>query len=120
MICSMKGKDFREFVESELIPKLKLKDVTIVDNLNIHKMEGIEEPFAERCGCNIASAGARVESLPPYSPDFNKIEMLWSTIKSMVRLLPTQAIEATVGSTCFEAGRTNFKNWFTKCSYCTS
>uniref|UniRef100_A0A7C3VIZ9 Tc1-like transposase DDE domain-containing protein n=1 Tax=Planktothricoides sp. SpSt-374 TaxID=2282167 RepID=A0A7C3VIZ9_9CYAN len=24
-----------------------------------------------------------VEYLPPYSPDFNPIEMLWSTVKSM-------------------------------------
>ncbi|MBC6424424.1 MAG: transposase, partial [Hormoscilla sp. SP12CHS1] len=24
--------------------------------------------------------------LPPYSPDFNPIEMLWSTVKSLVRM----------------------------------
>ncbi|MBC6474299.1 MAG: transposase [Hormoscilla sp. GM102CHS1] len=32
-------------------------------------MEGIEELSVAR--------GARVEYLPPYSPDFNPIEMLW-------------------------------------------
>ncbi|MBC6476352.1 MAG: transposase, partial [Hormoscilla sp. GM102CHS1] len=38
--------------------------------------------------------GARVEYLPPYSPDFNPIEML--------------------------IGTNTFKNWFTKCCYCTN
>ena len=84
--CSMKCKYFKEFIEKELVSKLNPGDVVVMDNLNIHKMEGIEEL--------IASAGARVEYLPPYSPDFNPIEMLWSTIKSIVRLFPTRAMEA--------------------------
>ena len=42
---------------------LQTPDVVVMDNLNIHKMEGIEELSA--------SGGARVEYLPPYSPDFN-------------------------------------------------
>ena len=74
---SMKGKDFKEFIEKELVEKLNPGDVVVMDNLNIHKIE------------LIASAGARVEYLPPYSPDFNPIEMLWSTIKSIIRLFPT-------------------------------
>ncbi|MBC6472468.1 MAG: transposase, partial [Hormoscilla sp. GM102CHS1] len=43
------------------------------DHLKSHKMEGIEE-------LSVAT-GARVEYLPPYSPDFNPIEMLWSTVR---------------------------------------
>ncbi|MBC6472841.1 MAG: transposase [Hormoscilla sp. GM102CHS1] len=42
-------------------------------------MEGIEELIVAR--------GARIEYLPPYSPDFNPIEMLWSTVKSRTGLL---------------------------------
>ncbi|MBC6476040.1 MAG: transposase [Hormoscilla sp. GM102CHS1] len=49
-------------------------------------MEGIEEL--------IVATGARVEYLPPYSPDFNPIEMLWSTVKSLVRMFPTRAMSA--------------------------
>lgn len=112
---SMKGKDFNEFVEKELVEKLNPGDVVVMDNLNIHKMEGIEEL--------IASAGARVEYLPPYSPDFNPIEMLWSTIKSIVRLFPTRAMEALeqlIELGMMLIGTTGFKNWFTKCCYCTS
>ncbi len=40
---SMKGKDFKEFVAQYLVPKLKPGDVVVMDNLNIHKMEGISE-----------------------------------------------------------------------------
>ena len=65
---SMKGKEFKDFIEHELVPKLNLGDVIVMDNLNIHKMEGIEEL--------IVATGARVEYLPPYSPDFNPIEIL--------------------------------------------
>ena len=64
IICSMKGKDFKEFVEHDLVPKLNPGDVVVMDNLNIHKMEGIEEL--------IVPTSARVEYLPPYSPDFNQ------------------------------------------------
>ncbi|MBC6471938.1 MAG: transposase [Hormoscilla sp. GM102CHS1] len=49
-------------------------------------MEEIEELSVAR--------GARVEYLPPYSPDFNPIEMLWSTVKSLVRMFPTRAMSA--------------------------
>ncbi|MDT9227493.1 MAG: transposase [Limnospira sp. PMC 1286.21] len=82
----MKGKDFQDFIEQDLVPRLNPGDVVVMDNLNIHKMEGIEEM--------ITATGARVEYLPPYSPDFNPIEMLWSTVKSVVRMFPTRAMEA--------------------------
>lgn len=112
---SMKGKDFKDFVEHDLVPKLNPGDVVIMDNLNIHKMEGIEEL--------INATGARVEYLPPYSPDFNPIEMLWSTVKSLVRMFPTRAMEALeqlIKLALMLIGTNTFKNWFTKCCYCTS
>ncbi|MEN9261071.1 MAG: transposase, partial [Thermostichus sp. HHBFW_bins_43] len=52
-------------------------------NLRIHKMEWLEEM--------IVSRGARVEYLPPYSPDMNPIEMMWSVIKLFVRLFPCRS-----------------------------
>lgn len=35
----------------------------------------------------IEAAGARLKYLPPYSPDFNPIENLWSKVKSHLRRL---------------------------------
>lgn len=86
-----------------------------MDNLNIQKMSRVAEL--------IASAGATVEYLPPYSPDFNPIEMLWSTVKSLVRMFPTRAmsaLEQLIELALMLIGATTFKNWFTKCCYCTS
>ncbi len=112
---SMKGKDFKDFIEDDLVPKLNPGDVIVMDNLNIHKMEGIEEL--------IVATGARVEYLPPYSPDFNPIEMLWSTVKSLVRMFSTRAMEALeqlIELALMLIGTNTFKNWFTKCCYCTN
>ncbi|MBC6471832.1 MAG: transposase [Hormoscilla sp. GM102CHS1] len=78
-------------------------------------MEGIEELSVAR--------GARVEYLPPYSPDFNPIEMLWSTVKSLVRMFPTRAMSAReqlIELALMLIGTNTFKNWFTKCCYCTN
>lgn len=112
---SMKGKDFRDFIEHDLAPKLNPGDVVIMDNLNIHKMKGIQELITAR--------GAKVEYLSPYSPDFNPIEMLWSTVKSIVRMFPTRAIgslEKLIKLALMLIGTNTFKNWFAKCCYCTS
>ena len=111
----MKGDDFRQFVAEDLLPKLRKGSVVIMDNLRIHKMEWLEEM--------ITSRGARVEYLPPYSPDMNPIEMMWSVIKSFVRLFPCQSGEEM--KKLIEAGlslieRPTFVNWMTKRCYCAS
>ncbi len=107
---SMKGKDFKEFVEDDLVPKLKPGDVVVMNNLNIHSIEGIEEL--------ITATGARVEYLPPYSPGFNPISMLWSTVKSLIRMFPTRAMEVLeklIEVALIMSGKDSFNNWFTKC-----
>lgn len=111
---SMKGKDFNDFIKTELLPKLREGHVIVMDNLNIHKMEGIQELIAEK--------GARIEYLPPYSPDFNPIEMLWSTLKAFVRRFPLRMIsglEKLIEIGLYLIGKSFFRNWFIKCCYCT-
>ena len=67
------GELFLAWVKQGLVPVLKRDDVVILDNLPTHKVAGVQEA--------IESAGARLEYLPPYSPDFNPIENMWSKIK---------------------------------------
>ena len=69
----MDGELFLAWVKQGLVPVLKRDDVVILDNLPTHKVAGVQEA--------IESAGARLEYLPPYSPDFNPIENMWSKIK---------------------------------------
>jgi transposase len=71
---AMDGELFLAWVKQGLVPVLQQDDVVILDNLSTHKVAGVQEA--------IAAAGARLEYLPPYSPDFNPIENLWSKVKA--------------------------------------
>lgn len=73
----MDGALFVAWVKAGLVPCLRRDDVVILDNLATHKVAGVQEA--------IAAAGARLEYLPPYSPDFNPIENLWSKVKQALK-----------------------------------
>jgi len=70
---------FRAYVEAVLVPSLHEEDIVIMDNLGAH--------YDEAAISMIESCGARVLFLPPYSPDYNPIEKMWSKIKSLLRKL---------------------------------
>jgi transposase len=73
----MHGAAFLAYVEQVLVPELKPGDVVIMDNLPAHKPIGIKEA--------IEKAGARLCFLPPYSPDFNPIEMAFAKFKAHLK-----------------------------------
>ena len=64
---AMHGAAFLAYVEQVLVPTLKPGDIVVMDNLPAHK------PIAVRTAIEVAAAELRF--LPPYSPDFNPIEM---------------------------------------------
>ena len=67
---SMNGDLFLDYKQHDLVPTLHAGDLVIMDNLRCHKVRGVKEA--------IEHIGAQVLYLPPYSPDFNPIEMMWS------------------------------------------
>jgi len=71
------GEMFLAWVVQGLVPTLQKGDLVIMDNLATHKVQGVAEA--------IAAAGSRLLYLPPYSPDFNPIENMWSKIKQILR-----------------------------------
>lgn len=73
----MDGPAFEAYVEHVLVPDLHPGSIVVMDNLSPHKSTRIEEL--------ISNAGAELWYLPPYSPDFNPIEHMWSKIKSYLR-----------------------------------
>ena len=77
---------FEAFVEQVLVPELRRGDVVIMDNLSSHKRQGVREL--------IEQAGARLVFLPPYSPDLNPIEMIFSKIKQALRSLACRTRDA--------------------------
>ena len=68
---------FRAYVERVLLPTLQPGDVVILDNLSPHKNPATLAVLAE--------ASVRVRFLPPYSPDLNPIEKMWSKVKEALR-----------------------------------
>lgn len=79
------GDAFEVFARDVLAPTLRRGDVVILDNLAAHK-----RPQVARI---IEACGARIMFLPPYSPDLNPIEKMWSKIKSIIRSLRPRTSE---------------------------
>ena len=74
---AINGKIFLAWVKQELLPTLREGDIVVMDNLSSHKVSGVKEA--------IESVGAKVLYLPPYSPEFNPIEMVFAKLKTLVR-----------------------------------
>ena len=68
---------FLAYVEQVLVPTLRHGDVVVLDNLAVHKQPEVRTA--------IEAAGARIRFLPPYSPDFNPIEMAFAKLKAFLR-----------------------------------
>lgn len=81
----MDGEMFLAWVRQFLCPTLQPGDLVVLDNLSSHKVTGIKEA--------IASTGAMVRYLPPYSPDLNPIEKLFSKLKALLRKAAKRSID---------------------------
>lgn len=73
----MNAATFLAYTENCLAPSLRQGEIVVMDNLGSHKAAGVVEA--------IECAGASVWYLPPYSPDLNPIEKLWSKVKPWLR-----------------------------------
>ena len=83
---AMNGECFLAYVRQFLVPALEPGDLVVMDNLSCHKQSGVGEAIRE--------AGAEVYYLPPYSPDLNPIEKMFSKLKTLLR---TSAERTTEG-----------------------
>jgi transposase len=68
---------FRGYIERMLTPTLHAGDIVVMDNLSPHKAAGVREA--------IEAVDASLLYLPPYSPDLNPIEAMWSKAKQSLR-----------------------------------
>jgi transposase len=79
---------FRTYVHEVLVPQVEAGDVVVWDNLNVHQ-------DAEVIAA-LEAVGARVEPLPPYSPDLSPIEEMFSKIKELLRTLGARTVTAVM------------------------
>jgi transposase len=109
------GAAFLVYVEKFLGPTLKAKDIVVMDNLAAHKMAAIVKA--------IEATGAEVRFLPPYSPDLNPIEKMWSKIKAYLRKVKARTKEAlwqAIGAALKTVSALDALNWFKSCGYTQS
>ncbi len=105
-------KIFELFIEKYLLPKLKAGDILVLDNLRAHKSEKVVRL--------VASKGAKVMYLPPYSPDLNPIEQMWSKVKSVLKNIEARTVDALYDAiaTAHESiTKKDAIGWFTKSGY---
>lgn len=76
---------FEAYVEQVLLPELRSGDIVIMDNLSSHKGPRVREL--------IEAAGAELNYLPPYSPDFNPIENAFAKMKALLRKAAKRTVE---------------------------
>jgi transposase len=98
---------FETYVQDVLVPELKPGDVVIWDNLKPHKSEEAIEA--------IEATGARVEPLPPWSPDLTPIEEMVSKVKGAMRSAAartTNAVYWAFASALDQVTLNDIAGWF--------
>jgi transposase len=105
-------KMFDEYIKEVLAPTLHPGDIVVLDNLNAHKSD-----LAQRI---IEDCQAEVRFLPPYSPDLNPIEKMWSKIKQLVRGMKPRTPDelfSSVGEALGRVSADDAQGWFNSCGY---
>ncbi len=109
---ALNGEIFLDYIKNILVPTLHKGDIVVMDNLSCHKVKGVKEA--------IEQAGASVLYLPPYSPDFKPIEMMWSKIKSLLRKWKARTsnmLDIFIRKAFSSVTTKNIQNWFSECGY---
>ncbi len=103
---------FETYVEHVLVPTLQPGDWVFIDNLSAHQRDWIRQ--------RIAACGAQLHFLPPYSPDWNPIELCWAKVKAVLRQVKARTFDALVEALAdaLRAIRpTDAFAWFAHCGY---
>ena len=103
---------FTAYVQQVLTPSLHVGDIVILDNLPPHKIAAV--------AAAIHAVGAEVLFLPPYSPDLNPIEPMWSKVKAYLRALKARtrgALQAGIRDALRSVTPDDVLGWFTHCGY---
>lgn len=79
---------FLAYVEQVLVPTLRPGDVVVLDNLTMHKQPEVRAA--------IERVGAGLRFLPPYSPDFNPIELAFAKLKAFLRAARPRSFDQVV------------------------
>lgn len=106
------GDVFAAYVEQVLLPELRPGDLVVMDNLAAHR--------DKRIGPLLESVGARAVYQPPYSPDFNPIELAWAKLKDVLRTIKAstrEGIDFGVALAMQTITALDAQGWFRHCGF---
>ena len=109
---AVNGDLFVAYVEQVLAPTLRPGDVVVLDNLSSHKRAAVRQA--------IARAGGRLAYLPPYSPDFNPIELAFAKLKALLRGAAKRTVDELwefLGQALDAFAPAECRNYFRHCGY---
>ena len=103
---------FLAYIEQVLIPTLRPGDVVVLDNLVVHKQPEVRAA--------IEAVGAQIRFLPPYSPDFNPIELAFAKLKAFLRAARPRSfdhVSALIAAALGFFTPTECRNYVRHCGY---
>jgi transposase len=103
---------FLEYLREHLAPALRPGQIVVLDNLGAH--------LAKEVRGLIEARGAQLRYLPPYSPDFNPIELAFSKFKAHLRKAAprtAEALDAAIQAALAALTADDAAGWFAHCGY---
>ena len=103
---------FKRYPETDLLPNLNGNSVLIMDNMKSHHAKAVKKL--------LDSSGIRYIYLPPYSPDLNPIEKLWSKVKAFLRKFKARTLDAlpnAIQNAFHSVTVSDCSGWFRFCGY---
>lgn len=109
---AVNGDIFYGYIEQCVVPTLQCDDILFMDNLSAHKVAGLDTLIEAR--------GAHLMYLPPYSSDFNPIELAWSKVKTILRRLKARTFPNLIKAlkqALLAITPQDVQGWFGHCGY---
>ena len=103
---------FKRYLKTDLLPHLNGDSVLVMDNMKSHHAKAVKNL--------LDSSGVRYIYLPPYSPDLNPIEKLWSKMKAFLRKFKARALDTlpdAIQHAFQNVSPSNCSGWFRSCGY---
>ncbi len=107
------GERFVAYLKETLIPTLRTGDIVVMDNMRSHHVKAVGELLRQN--------GLIPLYLPPYSPDLNPIEMMWSKMKAILRkwkIRNNTLLLSAIDRALTLVSRTDVLHWFAFAGYC--
>ena len=103
---------FVRWLREWLLPTLAPGTTIVLDNLSVHRHADVR-PAIEEAGCHL-------RYLPPYSPDFNPIELAFSKLKTHLRGVAARSFEpllAAIGDGLDRITPADIRGYYTHCGF---